>query len=298
MVTLGAGASELAVAPAIGGAIAWYRTAAGARAIDWMRPATSAAIAAGDSGAMSCFPLVPFSNRIRDGRFRFAGRTVRLPLNVPGQRHTEHGHGWQARWQVVSHAENTLSLEYRHAADAWPFPYMARQVFRLDENRLTVEIEARNLGDAPMPIGLGLHPYFPRAAATRLMAGVARMWDTDGEVMPTALIDPPADRRLERGVRVDAAAMDNAFTGWSRRATIEWPESQARLTMTAEGPLSFLVVYTPPGEAYFCAEPVSHCTDAFNLADQGRDDTGMIVLRPHESVTAAVHFETEFEQVQ
>ena len=193
-------------------------------------------------------------------------------------------------------AEKTLVIECRPAADAWPFPYLARQTFRLDEERLTVEIAARNLGQTPMPIGLGLHPYFPRAAATRLTASVAKMWDTDGEVMPTALIDPPADRRLDLGVSVDGVVMDNVFTGWSGRAMIEWPESQARLTMTADEPLSFFVVYTPPGEAYFCAEPVSHCTDAFNLADQGRDDTGIIVLRPRESVTAAVHFATEFKK--
>jgi aldose 1-epimerase len=47
-------------------------------------------------------------------------------------------------------------------------------------------------------------------------------------------------------------------------------------------------VYTPPGASYFCAEPVSHCTDAFNLAAQARDDTGMLVLEPGASVSAAV----------
>ena len=44
------------------------------------------------------------------------------------------------------------------------------------------------------------------------------------------------------------------------------------------GPLGFLVVYTPPGEDFFCAEPVSNATDAFNLAAAGRTDTGMLVL--------------------
>jgi aldose 1-epimerase len=141
-----------------------------------------------------------------------------------------------------------------------------------------------------MPIGLGLHPYFPRTSATRLTAQVARMWATDHEAMPTALVDPPADRRLGEGVPVDAVAMDNAFTGWAGRATIEWPDRDATLTMTAASPLSFLVIYTPPDEGYFCAEPASNCTDAFNLADSGRDDTGMIVLAPGASVHANVRF--------
>jgi aldose 1-epimerase len=48
------------------------------------------------------------------------------------------------------------------------------------------------------------------------------------------------------------------------------------------------VVYTPPGEAFFCVEPVSHITDAFNLAAAGRTDTGMLSLLPGESVRATL----------
>ena len=67
------------------------------------------------------------------------------------------------------------------------------------------------------------------------------------------------------------------FTGWSGTARIAWPERGASLVMAAERPLSFLTLYTPAGEPYFCAEPVSNITNAFNLAP-GRDDTGLIVL--------------------
>ncbi len=290
VVSLRAGASELGVAPAIGGSIAWFRTRVGSRTIDWLRPATEAALAAGDAGAMSCFPLVPFSNRIREGKFRFAGRGVQLPLNVPGQRHCEHGHGWQAPWRAIAQSEASLTVEYRHPAGAWPFPYSAWQIFRLEPEWLTVEIAVKNTGSEPMPIGIGLHPYFPRTPRTTLTAHVDRIWDTDDEVMPIGLSDLPAECRMSEGLRVDGAALDNGFTGWSRRAEIEWPENHARLVMTADQPLGFLVVYTPPDEGFFCAEPVSNCTDAFNLAGQGRTDTGMAVLAPGKTLRAAVAF--------
>ncbi len=294
-VTLHAGASELAVAPAIGGSVAWYRTRAGSRTIDWLRPATAEALAAGDAGAMGCFPLVPFSNRIRHGRFRFGGRSIQLPLNVPGEPHAEHGHGWQAPWHVTAREPAALAIDYRHEADAWPFPYAARQIFRLEPASLTIEIAVSNTGGEPMPVGLGLHPYFPRTEETLLTAPVARMWAIDAEVMPTKLIDPPAECRLDRGVRVDEVAMDNGFTGWSGRAEIRWPKEHARLIMSADRLLGFLVVYTPPGEDFFCAEPVSNCTDAFNLAAEGRRDTGLIVLKPGESASATTRFITEIE---
>jgi aldose 1-epimerase len=125
----------------------------------------------------------------------------------------------------------------------------------------------------------------PRAT---LGAGVAGIWLTDGEAMPTALATPPPESDPARGIRPDAVVLDNCFTGWTRRAVVEWPERAARLVMTAEGPLDFLVLYTPPGEAFFCAEPVSHVTDAINLAAAGRPDTGLRTLEPGESLAATI----------
>jgi aldose 1-epimerase len=290
VVTLRAGQSELGVAPDCGGAIAFYRHRAG---LDWLRPASASALASRRSDGMACFPLVPFSNRVRDGRFAFQGRDVAMARNVPGQAHVEHGHGWQNSWRIAAQTRTSMTIVHRHDADDWPWRYEAQQRFTLDDNGLTVDISALNLSETPMPVGLGLHPYFPRTARTRLAAGVAQMWSTDDEVMPTALIDVPPDLRLARGLAVNTSALDNCFTGWSGAARVEWPERCAALTMTATAPLSFLVVYTPPDEPYFCAEPVSNCTDAFNLAAHGRDDTGMIVLAPRARATGTIRFTTQ-----
>lgn len=290
VVHLRAGAIDLGLAPAAGGAIAWFRSATGAGSIDWLRPATPAALAAGHVDAMGCFPLVPFSNRIRDGRFRFRGQIVEMPPNVAGQAHVEHGHGWQSAWSVVAQSDTAATLELTRAADAWPFPYVARQAFVLAPDGLAITLSVRNAGPRPMPVGLGLHPYFPRSPATRLTAEVGQMWATDRDVLPTALVDSPTSCCFDRGVAIDAVDLDNAFVDWRRAATIAWPDRGASLTMSASLPLSFLVVYSPPGADYFCAEPVSNCTDAFNLAAAGRDDTGMLVLEPGADIAATVRF--------
>lgn len=47
---------------------------------------------------------------------------------------------------------------------------------------------------------------------------------------------------------------------------------------------------TPPGTDFFCAEPVSHCTDAVDLAADGLGDTGLRILAAGESLVATVHF--------
>jgi aldose 1-epimerase len=288
VIELRAGRARAGIAPAIGGSLAYFRWSAAGEQHDWLRPATADDLRAGTADRLACFPLVPFSNRIRDGRFGFRRHAVQLPLNQWPQPHAEHGHGWQAAWQVVARADDGLTLEYDHSAGAWPFPYRARQTIELTADKLSLTLAIENRGPEAMPAGLGFHPYFPRTNDCRLAAPVAAMWETDSEVMPTTLVPP--DPRLGRseGLPVACVPLDNAFTGWARAATILWPERGARLLLTASPPLGFLVVYTPPGEPYFCAEPVSHCTDAFNLAAQGRGDTGMLVVEPGRGVSATV----------
>ena len=44
------------------------------------------------------FPLVPFVNRIRGGRFTFRGREVRLAPNMAGDPSPLHGQGWLNPW--------------------------------------------------------------------------------------------------------------------------------------------------------------------------------------------------------
>jgi aldose 1-epimerase len=206
-----------------------------------------------------------------------------------------HGHGWQAAWRVVERDDDRIALEYDHRADAWPFPYRARQQFLLTGDELRLSLSLENRGRETMPAGLGFHPYFPRTPACRLWARVDAMWATDAEVMPTALVD--ADPRLgdTHGLPLADVMLDHAFTGWHGQATITWPERGARVSLDANAPLGFLVVYSPAGQDYFCVEPVSHCTDAFNLAAQGRADTGMLTLQAGASVSAIVRLRPSLE---
>ena len=292
IVTLRGERVELALCPALGGAIAglrWRHPADGW--LDLLRPTDSAGLARGEVLETACFPLTPYSNRLRDGHTTFRGTAIHLPVD-PGSPHAEHGHGWHRPWQAALQGAERAMLRYDHAPDAWPFAYWMEQRFRLLADGLEVEIAVRNEDRRAMPYGFGIHPYFPKTAGARLSAEVTGFWETDDEVMPTRHMAPPASADPRAGLRVAASDLDNCFTGWGGRAAIDWPERRTRLIMSATAPLRFLVVYTPRTEPYFCAEPVSNATDAFNLAAT-RDDTGMLVLEPGEMVTATVTFIAE-----
>jgi aldose 1-epimerase len=285
-ITLRAGDAGVGLAPAAGGAVTGYWSERGGTTWHWLRPTPAGALREGDPYLASAFPLIPYSNRIREGRFTFRGRVVAQPLNRPPERHHIHGHGWQARWSPVDVGPTAAHLEYRHAPGDWPWAYHATQRFALASSSLRVDLALTNESDSAMPAGLGWHPYFPRTPRATITAPVRAIWRTDHEMMPTALEPAPPD--LARGVTVDAIALDNCCVGWSRRTVIEWPERRARLVLTAELPLDCLVVFTPPGRPFFCVEPVSHVTDAFNLAAAGRPDSGARVLEPGQTLRATV----------
>jgi aldose 1-epimerase len=280
LITLRAGDAAVELAPEVGGSVTRYWIERGPVTREWLRPTPAGALRAGHPDRAAAFPLVPYSNRIRAGRFSFRGRSVVEPLNRPPERHAIHGHGWQARWQPTEVTAATARLEYRHPAGAWPWAYHATQRFTLTPSGLTVELGLSNQSTAPMPAGLGWHPYFPRTPRATITADVRAMWLTDEERMPTELVAPPA-APFGRG-------RDNCFVGWNRRVTIDWPELGARLVMRATPPLDDLVVFTPARRPFFCVEPVSHVTDAFNLAEAGRSDSGILVLEPGETLRTAV----------
>jgi len=284
---LSAGGLRAVLHPGIGGSIGgfWSETPDGR--VDWLRPATPDAVQSADVLGMACYPLLPFSNRVRDGRFTFAGEDIALPLNFLPDPHVIHGHGWTAPWTVVEANAATARLEFLYDGSVWPWAYRAEQAFQLTDTGLTVSIALTNTAPTPMPAGIGLHPFFPRQPGTTIFAAVKALWLTDDEVMPTALVPASTVWPTGEGLGVEDAVLDTCFTGWDGAIDIRWPDRSLR--MTADGPLDKLVIFTPQGETFFCAEPVSNITDALNLVAT-RDDTGLVTLAPGETLSGTVRF--------
>jgi aldose 1-epimerase len=307
LVELAAGELRVALTPAVGGSIAGFsrRWSEGGREreVQWLRPASPEGLAARNPLAMASFPLVPFCNRIRDGHASFEGREIRFPPNHPGEPspHPLHGIGWLLPWQVFSSTatEAVLVLQVEASA-AWPWRFSAAQHFALDEGGLVVSMVLTNEDTAAMPAGIGHHPYFPHEPGTRITSPAEAMWEADGEVMPTGLTRVGAVERLREGVEVRAIEQDNNFTGWEHRTLVEWPADAQRparsVSMEAEAPLDFFVLYSPRQYAYFCAEPVSQCTDWLNLMPAyGPEVLGGARVAPGESLTARFTLRPQWE---
>ena len=135
LLELAAGELRLVLAPAVGGSIASFtrrwREGTRERELHWLRPASADGLATRNPLAMASFPLLPFCNRIRDGRASFEGRHIRFPPNHPAEDspHPLHGIGWQRPWTVESASGTQAVLQLRmEASEAWPWASSARQV--------------------------------------------------------------------------------------------------------------------------------------------------------------------------
>jgi aldose 1-epimerase len=96
-VMLAAGALELEVSPSIGGSISSFEWIGDGRRVAILRKCHTGLQNVLDAAS---FPLVPFVNRVRGGRFAFRDREVRLAPNMPGDPSPLHGQGWLGEWQV------------------------------------------------------------------------------------------------------------------------------------------------------------------------------------------------------
>lgn len=233
--------------------------------------------------AFANFPLVPFVNRIRDGRFSFRGREISLSLNLPGDASPLHGQGWTSPWQVVRLEAREAELVFQHSAGEWPWAYEARQIFTLDDGGLTMALHCTNRSDEPMPCGLGHHPYFPCTAETRLDTEVESVWTIDDKVLPVEKVW--AEGRYDLKDRlVCGQNLDHGFGGWGGTARISDPALPFRIEIRSND-AKFFQVYSPAEGGIFVAEPVTHANAALNEPEGLWPELGIEMLDPGESMS-------------
>lgn len=275
MLLLRAGALEAALLPAVGGSLAWLAH----DGADLLRRAPEGSR---DPLAMASFPLVPYANRIADGRFVFGERSYQLPRNFGDHPHAIHGNGWQRGWSVAEQQTDRARLTLDHRADAhWPWDYRAEQDVALTPDAIRLTLRLTNSCDSAMPAGLGFHPYFVADARTRMQFKAAMMWRAAPDMLPDA--SAPADAMgdwTQGGIVRGDSLIDNAYGGWEGTAVVTRGDG-LRLTLEAPG-AHWLHVFRPPHSADFCLEPVTHMPDAINR------DGGMAIVEPGADISLSM----------
>ncbi|MGY1857488.1 aldose 1-epimerase family protein [Modestobacter sp. SYSU DS0290] len=164
--------------------------------------------------------LVPWPNRVGDGRYRWQGRDQQLALTEPDRRTALHGLLCWTPWTLVERTPRSVVL----AARVWPQPGYPHRLdvqvgYTVEAGGLRWQIDAVNTGAEPAPYGCSVHPY--------LVAGPGRVDDwtfgldaerwlavDDEQLLPIGerpVEGTPFDFRAGR--RLGDVQVDHAFTG-------------------------------------------------------------------------------------
>jgi aldose 1-epimerase len=269
MLNLRSGYSSLQLVPEHGGAIFDWRFA--------HKPVLRAV------KGLGCFPLIPYANRIANGKFKWRGFSCQVPLNFGDHPHSIHGIGWQRPWKVEGSGTDNARLTLAHDGfGGWPFRFTAEQYFELTPDSLRIELRMTNRHTEAAPAGLGLHPYFRRPPGATLRFNAQTVWLTDPTALPIGQSAVPDALNPTNGLDVNSVRLDNCFSGWDGIAHLDF--GAVRLTIEASDAFRHLQVYTPHGEDFFCLEPVTHRPDAINTAN------AMTALPAGETLSGSVTF--------
>jgi aldose 1-epimerase len=240
--------------------------------------------------------LLPWPNRIEDGRYEFAGQMHQASISEPARHNALHGLTRWVNWAAIEQAEDRVLMSVvLHPQDGYPFTLRFDLDYRLSAGGLTIRTTATNLGQQAAPFGAGHHPYV-----------------TVGTLIDQALLKMPALMRLElnerliptgrvlpnRGTAYDflelrpigSLKMDTAFANLVAdsdgliRVHLQAPGGDPRVTLWMEPVYRFLMVYTPDAipdrsrrRRSIAIEPMTCAPNAFRSGD------GLIILQPGES---------------
>jgi aldose 1-epimerase len=239
--------------------------------------------------------LFPFPNRIKDGKFLFAGKTY--PVNPK-----QHGYVRDKKWSVIdSGASDTEGAWVRSRFDAeqypeqilqqFPFPFQLEVEYRLKEGRLLMDTLVLNSGNEKVPFGFGIHPYFRLPERGTLELHAEKRWELIDSIPTGKILDLEGQFDLNKPRDVHSLSLDDIFTelhpdeDGMARCVLRDELNQVQ-TVVEFDPHRFphVVLYTVPApRRAFCIEPYTCPTDAFNLQNSGVEANVLLLLPKTES---------------
>lgn len=213
--------------------------------------------------------LFPFPNRIKHGTYSFENKTHSLPVNEPANKNAIHGIVYTKSFEVLSHSDNSLRLQYMHPGSAgFPFPFSIEIKYSLSVEEIQIAISIRNTGDTSFPFGLGWHPYFATEdqKATRLRFSSDTIYEVDEQMIPVR-----SKENEFKEFQLDRTEIDNAFHLTNLEVKLNGPHYNLHLRLPDE---SYLQLFTPDHRRSVAIEPISCIADAFN------NRIGLKVLEP------------------
>jgi aldose 1-epimerase len=221
------------------------------------------------------YPLAPWCNRIPAGPGRAAGRAIDLPSNFPDGT-AIHGQVAEAPWTD----DGDGRFRIRGGGDGWPWPYDVVQRLTVTPSSVELTLELTNLGDDPMPGGLGIHPWFRNPVDLTIRAASVHPSNLD----PSPMAEPVAGDRDRRTPGPLAEGVDAAWTDLGDPPVeLAWPADGLRAVMTASPNARYIVAARLAGIDGTAVEPNTHAPAGLRRLELG-EPGGLELIGPGDTL--------------
>lgn len=316
--------SEAWILPEVGANCVRFVTAVDGRPLEVIRLPESWDAFRGHPTLWGAAVLFPFPGRIRGGRFSFVGKTYHLELNEPSAGNAIHGCVSRHAWSLLDTSADDngavatfgIGMDSQdELLDRYPFPFRINLSIELRNGHLRHSFVAENLGSGPMPIGLGMHPYFPLPLGGKgdvddceIWIDAPYFWEQESAI-PTGEVrrsEEALDLRTPRSLRALASVgiggpdrMVNVLysqfsdrhgphpSAHGIRCGVRNPRAGCEVVVEPSSAFSACVTYVPVTRDKISFEPHTCVPNAFNLVNEGRT-VGTVTLGRREFWRGAI----------
>lgn len=234
--------------------------------------------------------LIPWPNRVKDGKYTYGGKSYELPVNEHPTGAALHGLAAFTDWNLKSSSSDSVTFETHIAPSyGYPFSLLSQVTYTLNERYgLSARIRTRNVGHDTAPYGVSSHPYLTcnlrPVDECDLTVPAGKVMEVDENLTPIALSDVGKLNLDYRKARtIDGQEIDHAFTELpSGKWFVDLHDSATGQTVRLTSNEPWVQIYsgTLIGRVGVAVEPMTCPPNAFNSHE------GLISLKAGE--------ETEF----
>jgi aldose 1-epimerase len=243
--------------------------------------------------------LVPWPNRLRDGRYEFDGEPQQVALTEPSNHNAIHGLAAWLPWTLVEHAPACVTLRCRLLpSPGYPFQLTTVVRYELRDEGLVVTTTSTNVGDRACPYALGFHPYVSAGPGAyiddcTLHIDASRRLLVDDRLIPAGHESVEGTAYDFRGDEpLSGRVLDTGFTDVTTAADatssvrVTGPDGRT-VEVWADANFGFWQVYTgedlpvPLRRRSLAVEPMTAAANAFETG------WGLRRIEPGESVTTS-----------
>jgi len=278
-VRIGNNESEITFVPNSGSYITDLKFKLGNQTINIIDGYTDYTTLMSRDGYKSAF-LLPFPNRLNDGKYTYKGQTYQFPINDTKGNNALHGltdfykMGLKKVELNGENAQATLHHSYNGQNPSYPFPFEFTVIYTLsEENSFECEVRLKNPNDFTIPIGFGWHPYFQigeYAKNLKLELPDCVKVEVDEDMIPTGKVFDYTDFSASK--LLGDTWFDTCFKLKQKKGnaaiSLVSEEHNVQLTYWQESKqFPYFQLYTPPTGKSIAIEPMTCNIDTFNNGD-------------------------------